>query len=56
MPLHELVIEVCTVLHTHEGCGRENVLDLGGDLAEFDVLNQRYDACVLANNVLCSCQ
>lgn len=48
VPVDELAVKVAPVLSAEEGRDRQHVLDLRGDLAELDVLNERQDTCMLS--------
>jgi len=47
-----LSVKVLAVFGSHQRSLGKHVLNLGSYFAEFDVFDERNDACVLANNVL----
>lgn len=47
VPVYELGVDGAAVFCPEKGGDGEHVLDLSGDLAEFDVFDQREDSCVL---------
>ena len=52
MPLHELPVKFTAIFGSHERRRCKHVLDLRGDSAEFDIFNERNDACMLADHIL----